>query len=172
MREVIQVRAGFWLLVFCPVVSRQCLKSVHVSQNSACAELLPVDLAYSNAFREQDTFIVFPAKILGYAGWSLLALVNSEQISACRHKLLAWERAQAAEGRGWDHCLHPQDFAGQLLRGWTGNPVPFSGTGSALLHLGVGWWTYPSGGGCVSVCFCICNEKTAQNGEPPLHTFS
>ncbi|EOB06014.1 ADP-ribosylation factor-like protein 8B [Anas platyrhynchos] len=141
----------------------QCLKSVHVSLYSACAELLPVDLAYSNAFREQDTFIVFPAKILGYAGWSLLALVNSEQISACRHKLLAWERAQAAEGRGWDHCLHPQDFAGQLLRGWTGNPVPFSGTGSALLHLGVGWWTYPSGGGCVSVCFCICNEKTAQN---------
>lgn len=100
-----RARAGFWLSVFCPVVSRPCLKSVHVSLQSVCAELLPVDLAYSNAFRLQDTFIVFPAKILGYTGRSLLALVNAEQISACRHILLAWERAQAAEGRGWDHYV-------------------------------------------------------------------
>lgn len=25
--------------------------------------------------------------------------------SPCRHLLLAWEHAQAGEGRGWDHCL-------------------------------------------------------------------
>lgn len=64
--------------------------------------------------------------------------------SPCRHLLLAWEHTWADEGRGWDHCLCPRDFEeAQLLREWTGSPVTSSGTGSALLLLGVDWWPWP-----------------------------
>lgn len=68
--------------------------------------------------------------------------------SPCRCLLLAWEHAQAGEGRGWDHCLCLRDFAeAQLLRRWTGSPVASSGTDSALLLLGVDCGLGPSGGG-------------------------
>lgn len=57
-----------------------------------CAALLPMGLSYSNAFKEQDTFIVFPSKILGYTDCSYG--ISSLYFCAwdLRHRhLLLWE---------------------------------------------------------------------------------
>lgn len=60
-----------WLLVISFLhrgfQASQCLgTNMWHSIQYVCAALLPKDLSYSNAFKEQDAFILFPSKILGY----------------------------------------------------------------------------------------------------------